>query len=300
MSSDTDTSRLQQIYRVTIIGSVANLLLVLFKFFAGIAGRSSAMLADAVHSLSDLISDVIVLLFVRISGKPEDADHDYGHGKYETLASVLVGLLLGIAGALIGIDAVLRALAWWRGDVLAAPNGWALSAAVISIVVKEILFRYTIRQGRHLESPALVANAWHHRSDAFTSIATLVGIGGAMLLGDKGRVLDPIAAFIVSGFIIHAAYTLTRPGIDQLLEKSLSADDKAAIAEIVTSTPGVVKFHRLRTRNIGSHRAIELHIKMPGDYTLRRAHEIASDVERRLKDRFGPATHIAIHMEPAD
>lgn len=215
MSSDTDTSRLQQIYRVTIIGSVANLLLVLFKFFAGIAGRSSAMLADAVHSLSDLISDVIVLLFVRISGKPEDADHDYGHGKYETLASVLVGLLLGIAGALIGIDAVLRTVAWWRGDVLATPNGWALSAAVISIVVKEILFRYTVRQGRRLESPALIANAWHHRSDAFTSIATLVGIGGAMLLGDKGRVLDPIAAFIVSGFIIHAAYTLTRPGIDR-------------------------------------------------------------------------------------
>lgn len=257
------------------------------------------MIADAVHSLSDLISDAIVLAFVRISGKPEDTDHDYGHGKYETLASVLVGVLLGLAGIALCVDAVNRAAAFLRGVALPAPNGWALSAAIVSIALKEVLFRYTAVCGRRLDSPALTANAWHHRSDAFTSVATLVGIGGAMLLGEKGRVLDPLAALVVSGFILYAAYGLIRSGIDELLEKSLSAEEKSRIAAIVMSTPGVVKFHRLRTRRIGSHRAVELHIKMPGEYTLRRAHEIASEVERRLKREFGDNTHVAIHMEPS-
>lgn len=299
-ASEHALARQRKIYRVTLTGSVVNLLLVVFKFFAGIAGRSSAMIADAVHSLSDLISDVIVLLFVRISGKPQDTDHDYGHGKYETLASVLVGLLLGLAGLGLGVDAVKRTVYFFGGASLPAPNGWALSAAVLSIVLKEVLFRYTEQSGRRLDSQALIANAWHHRSDAFTSIATLIGIGGAMLLGEKGSVLDPLAAAVVSVFILIAAYRLVKPGIDELLEKSLSPAEKEDIATIIAETPGVRHFHRLRTRRIGSQRAIEVHIKMPGEYSLRQAHSIASDVEMRLKKHFGESTHVAVHMEPTD
>lgn len=299
-ASEHALARQRKIYRVTLTGSVVNLLLVVFKFFAGIVGRSSAMIADAVHSLSDLISDVIVLLFVRISGKPQDTDHDYGHGKYETLASVLVGLLLGLAGLGLGVDAVKRTVDFFGGASLPAPNGWALSAAVLSIVLKEVLFRYTEQSGRRLDSQALIANAWHHRSDAFTSIATLVGVGGAMLLGEKGSVLDPLAAAVVSVFILIAAYRLVKPGIDELLEKSLSPAEKEAIATIIAGTPGVQQFHRLRTRRIGSQRAIEVHIKMPGDCSLRQAHSIASDVEKRLKKHFGESTHVAVHMEPTD
>lgn len=291
-------TREKQIYRVTIIGSIVNLLLLVFKFVSGIIGHSSAMIADAVHSLSDFITDIIVILFVRISGKPQDVDHDYGHGKYETLASIIIGVLLIVVGGGILIDGISKTCSYFNGTPLEVPNWWALSAALISIILKEGLFRYTVIFGRRLDSSALIANAWHHRSDAYTSVAALIGIGGAMLLGQRWAVLDPIAAMIVSIFIIRSAWSLMKPGIDELLEKSLPADEKDRISNIIQSTPGVMAMHRLRTRRIGSHRAIEVHIKMPGHITLDSAHDCASLVERRLRDEFGPETHIGIHMEP--
>lgn len=294
MASDREKT----IYKVTLLGSAANVLLTVFKFVAGILGHSSAMIADAVHSLSDLLSDIVVLVFVKLAGKPKDADHNYGHGKYETLASVIVGLMLAAVGIGLLIEGVRSTIAFFQGEELGAPNWWALSAALISIVIKEGLYRYTVWHGRKVESGALIANAWHHRSDAFTSIATLVGIGGAMLLGAKWRVLDPLAAAVVSLFIVKAAWDLIKPAIDELLEKSLPEEEQQQIAAIIASTPGVTNFHRLRTRRIGSQRAIEVHIKMPGDITLAQAHDIASDVERRLRDSLGEGTHIGIHMEP--
>lgn len=293
-----DKSRQKEIYKVTLIGSAVNVFLLVFKFFAGIVGHSSAMIADAVHSLSDFISDIVVILFVRISGRPGDADHAYGHGKFETLASVSVGLILGIVGLGLGYEAVDKTIGFFQGKPIESPNWWALSAAILSIVFKESLFRYTILRGRKLDSPALIANAWHHRSDSLTSIATLAGIGGAMILGDKGRVLDPIAAIIVSVFILKEAFSLIRPGIDELMEKSISEEQQRIIADIITSQPGVTGFHRLKTRRIGTGIAIEVHIKMPGNLTLYHAHEIATRIEERLRNEFGPSTHIGIHMEP--
>lgn len=293
------TQREKKIYKVTLIGSVINIVLVVFKFIAGVIGHSAAMIADAVHSLSDLLSDVVVLVFVKIAGKPEDADHAYGHGKFETLASVIVGLLLGVVGIGLAWEGITKTIDFFKGADLGSPNYWALSAAVLSIVLKELLFRYTIRSGKSLDSSALIANAWHHRSDALTSIATLIGIAGAMIFGKNGRVLDPLAAVVVSGFIIKAAWVLMKPGVNELLEKSLSEEDKRRIGDIITSTPGVTAFHRLRTRRIGSHRAVEVHVKMPGDYSLTKAHEVASEIEKRIKEAFGPETHVAVHMEPA-
>ncbi len=293
------TERERKIYKVTLVGSFVNVILVVFKFIAGVIGHSSAMIADAVHSLSDLLSDIVVLVFVKIAGKPEDADHAYGHGKFETLASVIVGVLLGFVGVGLAWEGISKTIEFFKGGDLGSPNYWALSAAVLSIFLKELLFRYTIKSGKNLDSQALVANAWHHRSDAMTSVATLVGIAGAMIFGKNGRVLDPLAAVVVSGFIIKAAWVLMKPGLDELLEKSLSEEDKQRIGEIITATPGVTAFHRLRTRRIGSHRAIEVHVKMPGDYSLTRAHEVASEIEKRIKDAFGTETHVAVHMEPA-
>lgn len=292
-------NRTKEIYKVTMVGSVVNALLTMFKFFAGFVGHSSAMIADAVHSLSDFVTDIIVVLFVRIAGKPQDADHDYGHGKYETLAAAIVGIML----ACIGFGLLYNgASAVWQvavGDrVLDEPNYWALSAAVLSILMKEALYQYTALTARRIDSAALKANAWHHRSDAITSVAALAGIAGSMLLGPSWRVLDPLAAIFVSVFIVKVAWGLMKPSIDELLEKSLPADQKERIAEIIRSTPGVVRIHRLRTRRIGNGSAIEVHIKMPGDITLASAHDVATDVERRLKDALGPATHTAIHMEP--
>ena len=292
------SSRERDIYRVTIIGSIVNLLLLIFKFIAGFAGHSSAMIADAVHSLSDFFSDIVVIVIVRLSAKPEDKDHDYGHGKYETLASLIVGLMLAIVGLGIFYNGVSTTIAFFNGESIGQPTWIALIAAIVSIFAKEGIYRYTIYKERAIHSSALIANAWHHRSDALTSVAALVGIGGAMILGSKWAVLDPIAAAVVSIFIIKAAYDLIKPNLDELLEKALSEEQKQGISKIVLDTPGVVGMHRLRTRRVGNNLAIELHIKMDGNMSLRQAHEIATEVEKRLKQAYGNDIHTGIHMEP--
>ncbi len=289
------SSRERDIYRVTIIGSIVNLLLLIFKCFAG---HSSAMIADAVHSLSDFFSDIVVIVMVRLSAKPEDKDHDYGHGKYETLASLIVGLMLAIVGLGIFYNGVSTTIAFFNGESIGQPTWIALIAAIVSIFAKEGIYRYTIYKERAIHSSALIANAWHHRSDALTSVAALVGIGGAMILGSKWAVLDPIAAAVVSIFIIKAAYDLIKPNLDELLEKALSEEQKQGISKIVLDTPGVVGMHRLRTRRVGNNLAIELHIKMDGNMSLRQAHEIATEVEKRLKQAYGNDIHTGIHMEP--
>lgn len=290
--------REKKIYRITFIGSIVNFMLLAFKFVTGVLGHSSAMIADAVHSLSDFITDVIVIVFVKIAGKPVDDDHAYGHGKYETLASVIVGIILGIVGVGLAWNGIEKTIGFFKGEPIESPTYLALAAAVISIVAKESLYRYTVSAGKDLNSPALVANAWHHRSDALTSVATLIGIGGALLLGPHWSVLDPLAAVVVSGFIVKAAFSLMKPGIDELLEKSLPENQIAEIASIIGSVPGVIAFHRLRTRRIGANIAIDTHVKMDGGISLRNAHEIANEIERLLKKKYGAATYIGIHMEP--
>ena len=290
--------RERQIFRTTLVGSVANLLLLVFKFVAGIVGHSAAMVADAVHSLSDFITDIVVIVFVSIAGKPEDKDHDYGHGKYETLATAVIGVVLFFVGVSILISAIQTIVDALNGVPLQAPSLLALIAAVVSIVVKEILYHYTVKAGKRLDSPSVVANAWHHRSDALSSLGTTLGIGGAIVLGEKWRVLDPIAAVVVSLFIIKVAIELLGPCIDELLERSLPDKMESRILEIILATPQVSSPHHLRTRRIGSYIAIEVHIRMDGRLTLSEAHSVASDIERRLKAEFGDSTHIGIHMEP--
>lgn len=294
-----DTTREKGIYRVTIIGSIVNFVLLVFKFFAGFIGHSSAMIADAVHSLSDFVTDIIVIVFVRISGKPQDESHDYGHGKYETLATAIIGAALMAVGIGILVNSVTGIIYALNGNILEAPSILALIAAAISIVSKEILYQYTVFKGRRLNSKAVIANAWHHRSDAFSSIGTLIGIAGAIFLGEKWRVLDPIAALIVSTFIIKVAIGLIKPCIDELLEKSLSNEVEGKILSIIQSFSEVKSPHHLRTRRIGNNIAIEIHIRMDGAMSLKDAHEITRNIEVALKEEFGKDTHIGIHMEPA-
>lgn len=291
-------SRSRAIYRVTLAGSLINLLLVLFKFAAGIVGHSAAMVADAVHSLSDFATDIVVMLFVRISSKPQDKGHDYGHGKYETLATAFIGILLlgvGVSICWNGVADIVRAL---NGQTLPQPGMLALWAAILSIVSKEAAYHYTVAVGRRVNSQAVIANAWHHRSDAFSSVGTAAGIGGAILLGDRWSVLDPIAAVVVSLFILRVALSLLKPCMEELTEKSLPDEVEEEIAEIVRSQPDVSGLHNLRTRRIGNHYAIEMHIRMDGSLPLFEAHCKASFIERRLKERFGADTHVGIHVEP--
>ena len=292
------SSREMGIYKVTIVGSIVNFLLLVFKFFAGIAGHSAAMLADAVHSLSDFITDIVVIVFVRIAGKPEDKGHDYGHGKYETLATAIIGLLLLCVGFGIFWNGASSIYTFLRGGQLESPGVVALVAALVSIVSKEILYQYTVIQGKKLNSQAVIANAWHHRSDALSSIGTAIGIGGAILLGDHWRVLDPVAAVVVSFFIMKVSVRLLIPCVDELLEKSLPEDVEKEIEQTVLSFPGVSQPHHLRTRRIGNYYAIELHVRMDGKITLEEAHSTATAIENKLKEMFGKGTHVGIHVEP--
>ena len=297
MATKTFT-REKDIYKTTLWGSVVNFILLTLKFIAGFVGNSSAMIADAVHSLSDFITDIIVIVFVRISSKPQDEGHDYGHGKYETLATAIIGVILFFVGIGILINSTESIIDVYKGKELEAPSILALAAAAISILAKEILYQYTVLKGKGLNSKAVIANAWHHRSDAFSSVGTLIGIGGAMFLDTKWRVLDPIAAFVVSLFIVKVSVELVKPCVDELLEKSLPKDVEDKIIDIVLSQPEVSSPHHLRTRHIGNNIAIEIHIRLDGSMSLKDAHDITKKIEISLKEEFGPDTHIGIHFEP--
>lgn len=291
-------SREKEIYKVTLVGSVGNMALLTFKFIAGIVGHSSAMIADAVHSLSDFITDIIVILFVRISAKPQDESHEYGHGKFETIASFVIGLALVAAATGIIFSGGMKLAKWLEGEQLEAPGKLALWAALLSILVKEGLYHYTVRKGKTLHSQAVEANAWHHRSDALSSIGAAIGIGGAILLGNRWTVLDPLASVVVGAMLVKVAVGLLKTSIGELTECSLPEDTENEIVQIIQSYPNVYEPHNLRTRRIGNRIAIEAHVRMNGDITLTEAHNRATDIEHQLKSRFGKSTHVTIHMEP--
>ena len=293
-----DMERNKEIYKVTMVGGVVNVILLLFKFVAGILGHSAAMVADAVHSLSDFVTDVIVIVFVHISGKPKDKSHDYGHGKYETLAMTIIGLALLAVAIGIVYSGLMKIIDWTNGHELQAPGMLALWAALLSVVLKEGVYRYSMREARKLQSQAVEANAWHHRSDALSSIGTAIGIGGAIFLGQRWTVLDPIASVVVGLFIIKVAIFLLRDGIGDLMEQSLPDEVETEILQVAASVDGVCEPHDLRTRRIGNHYAIELHILMDGNITLCEAHDKASEVEDLLRQHYGNDTHIAVHVEP--
>lgn len=290
--------RQKETYRVTIAGSIINILLLAFKFAAGILGHSAAMIADAIHSLTDFVTDAIVLVFVRLGSKPTDHDHDYGHGKYETLASAIIGVSLLVVGMMICYSGVTKTYHAMCGEPLQQPGFIALAAAVASVVLKEWAYRFTVRVGRRCHSEAVVANAWHHRSDALSSVGTTVGIGGAIILGDKWAVLDPLTAIVVSFFIMKAAWSVLSKAVGELTDGSLPKETEDEIEKIVSEDKDVSVVHNLCTRRIGNRVAIEMHVRMPGETSLYVAHHHATEIEQRLKQRFGADTHISIHLEP--
>lgn len=290
--------REKEIFRVTIWGGIINVVLLVVKFAAGIFGHSAAMIADAVHSLTDFATDVVVLIFVHLGNKPADRDHDYGHGKYETLATAIIGTSLLAVGVLIFCSGAGKTWRVIHGEMLPSPGKVALVAAVASIVLKEWAYRFTVKVGKRCQSEAVVANAWHHRSDALSSVGTMIGIGGAILLGNRWTVLDPLASIVVSVFIVRAAWQLMMESMKELTEASLSDEDEAVIMHIAASEPGVSEVHNLRTRRVGNRIAIEMHARMLGSTPLVEAHLHATAIEHRLKEHFGPDTLVSIHLEP--
>jgi cation diffusion facilitator family transporter len=283
---------------VTWVGFWVNALLGILKVIAGVVGRSSAMVADGVHSFSDFVTDIIVIIFVGVSHKKANNNYQYGHGKYETFATMLLAAILCIIALIFFYNGAIATWDAFNGKVPPRPTMLALSMAIISIVSKEWLFRYTKRIGNSINSPAVIANAWHHRSDALSSLATAAGISGAMFLGESWRVLDPIAAMVVSLLIISVAFEIGIPAIQELLEASLPEETVAKMYNVISATPGVCTFHRFASRRNGSMMILDFHIKVDPDITVEQGHRIASDVEHRLKEHFGQGMTVNIHVEP--
>lgn len=283
---------------VTWVGFWVNAILAAMKIVAGIIGRSSAMVADGIHSLSDFVTDVIVIAMIGISRKKADTTYTYGHGKYETLATMIISMALAIVAIMIFYEGIVKIIMTIRGDILPRPGMVALIMAVVSIVAKESLYHYTRIWGERISSGAVIANAWHHRSDAISSIATLLGIAGAMFMGEHWRILDPIAAIVVSIFILIVAVRIGMPSVRELLEVSLPREITDPMHDIVRMTHGVITYHHFRSRRNGNNLIIDMHIKVDPDITVVEGHRIASDLERNLRKRFGQSMIINIHVEP--
>lgn len=292
------TNREKRISFVTLWGAVANLALTAVKFIAGILGCSAAMVADAVHSLSDLVSDAIVLVMVRISYKGGDKGHDYGHGKYETLAALSVSLLLAAVAVKMMMSGISKIRTVVYGAAIDSPGWIALCAAILSIAVKEILYQWTSREGRKLDSPAMIANAWHHRSDALSSVGSLIGIGGAIVLGGKWTLLDPLAGCIISIFIFIVAVRMAGPAFSELMEASLPDETEDEIISIIGGIDKVDSVHELKTRRSGHYVIIDAHIVVDPDMSVADAHEVTTAVEAALREKYGQETQISLHVEP--
>lgn len=283
---------------VTWTGFWCNAALGLGKVLAGVFGRSGAMIADGIHSFSDFITDVIVLVTVTIGRRKANNRYEYGHGKYETLGTLLVAVALLAVGVALFWEGAAKVIAVVGGEELPRPGLIALVAGLVSIVVKEWLYHYTVRAGRTINSPAVVANAWHHRSDALSSVATVAGVAGAMFLGARWRVLDPVAEMIVAVFIVAVGLRTIAPALLELMEVSLPQAEQAGIREAIAGTEGVMGYHHLRTRRNGPRAIVDVHLKVNPYISVIEAHDIASAAERNIASAVGCDTLVTTHIEP--
>ncbi|MGA1873381.1 MAG: cation diffusion facilitator family transporter [Thermoplasmatota archaeon] len=290
--------RTREAAKVTWIGFMVNISLAVFKMIAGIVGNSTAMVADSVHSLSDLATDVVVLVGMKAASRPQDEGHDYGHGKIETLITLFIGLFLMVVGAGILITAGSSIVDVIRGGKIERPGYIALVAAVLSIVMKEAIFWYTRAVSRRTGSKALMANAWHHRTDSLSSVATFIGIGAAILLGGHWAVLDPVAAVLVTGLIFWVSIKLSRDSLNELLEASLDKGTEERIMVLASSIDGIEEPHNLKTRSLGNRIAIDIHIKVGSELSVREGHEICLKLEESLRGEFGEDTLVNVHIDP--
>ncbi len=293
-------AREKKITSVTIVGMVINVLLSIFKLVAGIFGHSAAMLADGVHSLSDFVSDIVVLFCVKISSKGVDEDHDYGHGKYETLASLCVSILLFFVSIELLLSGVNLIIDYLHGKQIDSPKYIALIMAIVSIIVKEMLFQYTAHVGKSVESSVVVANAWHHRTDALSSVASALGIAGTIFLGEKWCVLDPIVCCCISVFIFYVAVTMALPSLHELLESSLPKEIEDEMCGIIMSVDGVENVHGMKTRKSGPVIILEAHIVVKPHLSIVQAHDIATKTEKKLRKEYGSNMHVNLHVEPSE
>ena len=286
----------REVRRVTWVGLLANLALSALKFAAGFWGGSQAVVADAVHSLSDMTTDAAILVGVRYWTKPADAAHPYGHRRLEIVVTLLIGLALGAVGAGLLWNAVVTL----QERHAPGPGPVALAAALASIACKEILYRWTVRAGRRVKSMALAANAWHHRSDALSSIPAALAVAGAMV-GPEWTFLDHVGAVAVSLLIFQAAFKIVRPAFQELIDRGAPQEELLKIQSIAAQTDGVERVHGIRTRYVGSSNlAVDLHILVDPAMTVREGHDISEEVQARLLAEHPDVVDVVAHLEPLD
>ncbi len=280
-------------YRITMVGAVTNFTLAIFKFVAGTVGNSTALVADAIHSLSDLATDLIVYYSLKISGQKPDEEHPYGHGRAETIGASFVGAAI----ILVGVGIAWEVLSEVVGGVILVPTSLALAGAVVSIVAKEILYRYTVLVGRRLKSESIMANAWHHRSDALSSMAVLVGVAGAQM---GWPLMDPLAAVIVGIMIAHVGIKIAREAVNNLMDTGVSDAELETMRSIIKESPGVVHYHELKTRRLGKDVLVDIHIQVPPRISISEAHNIAETVRVNLKKNLEDVADALVHIDSED
>jgi len=289
LNANAPDTRTTDAKKVTIVGSIANLALAVVKFAAGVIGGSAAMVADAVHSLSDLVTDVMVYVSVSIASMEADEDHPYGHGRAETIGAAATGAALMLVGLFLIVDAVRDLLE----GVLPSPTWPAVAGAIVSIVSKELLYHYTARVGKKHNNKALVANAWHHRTDSISSVAALIGISGAMA---GFPVMDTLAVIFVVFLISKVGWDICWQALQELMDASVSPEEVSGIIEVISSNPGVIHFHELRTRRLGGDIFVDAHIQVQPNISVSEAHNIAETVRHSLKVK-DLATDALIHID---
>lgn len=284
---------------VTWVGFWWNAILGVAKVLGGIWGKSSALIADGIHSFSDFFSDIIVISMVGIARKKPDAMYQFGHGRFETLATIILSVILIVVAAGIFYDGIVNIVNYCEGGVIPKPGWYALLIIVVSIFVKEWLFHYTRNAGRKIKSEVIIANAWHHRTDSFSSFATLIGVAGSLFFSEKWRILDPIAAIIVGVFITIVGINLARPALKEMLGASIDKDSKSAIVKALKNTPGILSYSNLKTFKSGNDGYVIVHIKVDPDISVKEAHHIASKAEHNMKKSVESLTiHASTHIEP--
>ena len=285
---------IQQGRRVTLVGVVVNAFLIAIKFLGGYWGHSQALIADAIHSVSDLFTDAVVLVGLRLGNKAPDQDHPFGHARYETLASALVGLTLLGAAAFVALDAI-RGFGVHHGT---HPGPAALIIAALSLVSKEALYQYTVRVGRRINSPAVQANAWHHRSDALSSVVVFAGVAAAMIK-PTWHVFDSAAALVVAVFITWAALKILRGSVMELTDTAPGPEVLGRITACAGSVPGVVGVHDIKVRSSGGRYHMEIHVEVPSEMTVGQGHGIAKEVEQCLVNDIEDVERVIVHVDPS-
>lgn len=295
---DSQLLRGKEARRITLMGFLVNAVLTFIKLIAGFVGNSQAMIADGIHSLSDFLSDIVVLIGFKFTDKPEDQDHPYGHGKFETVATVVIGVMLFFAGFSILKSGISSLYAFIKGDVPVRPGYIAVLAALASMAAKEVLFRITLKVGTKIESSAVTANAWHHRSDVYSSIGTFIGVAAAAALGNKWAILDPIASIVVSFFIFKVGIEIFMPSMNELLEKGVPQEEMDYLYELLENSEDVMAYHEVRARKLSNRFVIEFHLMVSPDMNITKAHDIATSIENEILEHFGEDSIVTSHIEP--